>query len=487
MGGTRYCCVVGCKNSQSRNRELTFYSFPKRSWEVEKRNKWIKAVRRITLDNKTWHPSTNTRICSAHFVGGKQSNVENSPAYVPTIFPAVYKKREKSQLDLARHERLLKRKERMSTSTAAKPQEKENIASDIEMGLNETPTEAGSTCIACQTDACDNEGASAEGNTFWSWNNDKNEASTQTNIYIGKPNKNERIIVKELKTVADKSCGPDDIFHYGFSGFSDIGSNKTMLQLGGVSLIFFNVLLNLISVKTDGQPAYYRIHESTASQIFFEILTTLTEKTKTWIFWPSRESIKKNLPIGFKKYPNCRCIIDCTEIFTETPPTVEQRVLMYSNYKSRFTVKYLIAITPDGFVCKLSKGYGGRATDSFITNDCGLLSCIEPGDTVLADKGFPQIKSELLKRNALLVIPPFAFDPQFTNSEIDETYKIASVRIHVERAIQRIKLCNILKLIPISLLPYLDAIMHMCCVIANSKPPLIKNPEAANSATQMSA
>ncbi|XP_043286594.1 uncharacterized protein [Venturia canescens] len=430
--------------------------------------------------------------------------------------PLCTKKREKSQLDLARHERLLKRKERMSTSTAAKPQEKENIASDIEMGLNETPTEAGSTCIACQTDACDNEGASAEGNTFWSWNNDKNEASTQTNIYIGKPNKNERIIVKELKTVADKSCGPDDIFHYGFSGFSDIGSNKTMLQLGGVSLIFFNVLLNLITVKTDGQPAYYRvlnkqnrlllflmkmklgisfsglacffkIHESTASQIFFEILTTLTEKTKTWIFWPSRESIKKNLPIGFKKYPNCRCIIDCTEIFTETPPTVEQRVLMYSNYKSRFTVKYLIAITPDGFVCKLSKGYGGRATDSFITNDCGLLSCIEPGDTVLADKGFPQIKSELLKRNALLVIPPFAFDPQFTNSEIDETYKIASVRIHVERAIQRIKLCNILKLIPISLLPYLDAIMHMCCVIANSKPPLIKNPEAANSATQMSA
>ncbi|GBP41239.1 hypothetical protein EVAR_30677_1 [Eumeta japonica] len=101
-------------------------------------------------------------------------------------------------------------------------------------------------------------------------------------------------------------------------------------------------------------------------------------------------------------------------------------------------------------------------------------------DTVLADKGFPQIKSELLKRNALLVIPPFAFDPQFTNSEIDETYKIASVRIHVERAIQRIKLCNILKFIPITLLPHIDAIMHMCCVIANSKPPLIKNSEASN-------
>ncbi|GBP04557.1 hypothetical protein EVAR_3916_1 [Eumeta japonica] len=46
-----------------------------------------------TFDNKTWQPNKNTRICSAHFVGGKQSNVENSPAYVPTIFPPRIKKR----------------------------------------------------------------------------------------------------------------------------------------------------------------------------------------------------------------------------------------------------------------------------------------------------------------------------------------------------------------------------------------------------------
>ncbi|CAH2083753.1 unnamed protein product [Euphydryas editha] len=136
MGGTRYCCVVGCKNTQSRNRELSFYSFPTRSWEIKKREEWIKAVRRITIDNKPWQPSKNTRICSAHFVGGKQSNIENSPAYVPTIFPPVYKKKGKSQQTLARHQRLLKRKERMSTSTTPKPQEKKNTASDIETEID---------------------------------------------------------------------------------------------------------------------------------------------------------------------------------------------------------------------------------------------------------------------------------------------------------------------------------------------------------------
>ena len=241
-----------------------------------------------------------------------------------------------------------------------------------------------------------------------------------------------------------------------------------MRQLAGVSREFFSVLLSFIVPRNDGQPSFFvklqkenrlllflmkmklgisfcalgglfHVNTSTASRIFFQVLETLNVKTRTWIFWPSRESIQANLPKTFHNYPKCRCIIDCTEIPTDTPPTVEQRVLMYSNYKGRFTIKFLIVITPDGYVCMISKGYGGRATDSFITNDSGFLNLIEPDDSVLADKGFPQIKSELSKRDAMLVIPPFAFNPQFTHDEIDDTYKIASVRIHVERAIQRIK------------------------------------------------
>lgn len=369
--------------------------------------------------------------------------------------------------------------------------------------MQEVGATSTSISVGCQTDAhnCREENI-PEANILVCCFINGNEASTQTNIYIRQSPKNERQIVSNIKNVRTISCGPDEVFHGGFSGFSDLKNNETMAQLGGISLQFFSVLLNLVIFNEAGQPHFYRslnkenrlllflmkmklgisfsalgalfnVHRTTASKFFFQILTGLTEKTKTWIFWPSKESVKKNLPASFHKYPNCRCIIDCTEIFTETPPTVEQRVLMYSNYKSRFTVKYLVVITPDGFFCKLSKGYGGRATDSFITNDSGFLELIEPGDTVLADKGFPQIKSELLKREAVLVIPPFAFDPQFSHEDVEETYKIASVRIHVERAIQRIKLCNILQMIPIELLPHIDAIMHMCCIIANSKTPLI--------------
>ena len=62
---------------------------------------------------------------------------------------------------------------------------------------------------------------------------------------------------------------------------------------------------------------------------------------------------------------------------------------MYSNYKGRFTIKFVIVMTPDGYVCMISKGYGGKATDSFMTNDSGFLNLIASDDLILADKGFP--------------------------------------------------------------------------------------------------
>jgi hypothetical protein len=31
----RVCCIPGCKNTQKKNRELKFYVFPSRPWEVE--------------------------------------------------------------------------------------------------------------------------------------------------------------------------------------------------------------------------------------------------------------------------------------------------------------------------------------------------------------------------------------------------------------------------------------------------------------------
>jgi len=59
----------------------------------------------------------------------------------------------------------------------------------------------------------------------------------------------------------------------------------------------------------------------------------------------------------------------------------------------------------------------------------------------MADKGF-LIQDLLQPKKATLTIPPFLSRTrslQFTSKEVTETQQIARLRIHVERAIRRIK------------------------------------------------
>jgi len=56
-GSKRCCCIVGCKSTEGKNPELQFYKFPGRSYEEERKKKWIAAVRRLRLDNNLYRKS----------------------------------------------------------------------------------------------------------------------------------------------------------------------------------------------------------------------------------------------------------------------------------------------------------------------------------------------------------------------------------------------------------------------------------------------
>ncbi len=189
--------------------------------------------------------------------------------------------------------------------------------------------------------------------------------------------------------------------------------------------------------------------------------------------FPTKEVIAQTLPFSFRRFTNIRCIIDCTEIFVDRASSLTVQGQTYSNYKHHNTVKFLVAITPTGGICYVSKAWGGRTSDRLLTDRCGFLDMIEEGDLVMADKGFT-IGDLLAKKKAFLNIPPFLRKKQFSTEEIEETRVIATVRIHVERAIGRVKLFHILDAnVPLSLSRTIDSIFRVCCFLTNLDKPLV--------------
>ena len=141
--------------------------------------------------------------------------------------------------------------------------------------------------------------------------------------------------------------------------------------------------------------------------IFQKWLDAMSVRLSFLITWPDRETMQQNMPLEFQQlYPNCRVTIDCSEIFIETPSSYKARSQTYSNYKKHNTAKFLIGITPCGTICFLSSCWGGRVSDKNLTQESNFLNHLEPGDVVLADRGFT-VKEDIASHGAHLEIPAF--------------------------------------------------------------------------------
>ena len=156
--------------------------------------------------------------------------------------------------------------------------------------------------------------------------------------------------------------------------------------------------------------------------------------------WPCKEVVHSSMPKVFRdRYPSTRVIIDATEMYVEQPRLPELQQLTFSSYKNGNTYKAIIGISPSGAIRFVSKLFPGSISDKQLTLKSGILDLLEPGDSVMADKGF-DIEEHLIPLGVKLNIPPFLRGKtQFDHSELIQTRCIASPRIHVERAMERIK------------------------------------------------
>ena len=215
---------------------------------------------------------------------------------------------------------------------------------------------------------------------------------------------------------------------------------KNLPQQNQILMVLVRLRLNLpfeyLSMQTG-------ISQSTIHSWFQKIIDIMYRKLKFLIHWPDREFIRQSLPPVFRaQFPRLTSIVDCFEIFIERPANLKARAQVYSNYKKHSTIKFFICCSPLGAITFLSPAWGGRATDNHIVRQSGFIHSKyhEFGDQILADRGFTLVDDFAVACQAELVIPSFTKGKkQLSAKEVENTRKIANIRIHIERVIGNLK------------------------------------------------
>ena len=215
---------------------------------------------------------------------------------------------------------------------------------------------------------------------------------------------------------------------------------------------FFPVMCRLRQGFAECHLGYlYNISQSIVSRIIISWVNIMYLRFGKLNIWPSRKCVDDNMPQDFKKkYPNTRAIIDCTEI------------------------KGLIAISPAGHISFLSQLYTGSIAGREITERSGFLDLpFDANDSVRADKVFTI--QDLLPVGVSLNIPPFLDrSAQLPPEDGVNSQEIASLRIHVDRAINKVKNFHIWSsVIPLSLFGIVNQMWTICVHLCNVQDPII--------------
>ena len=147
---------------------------------------------------------------------------------------------------------------------------------------------------------------------------------------------------------------------------------------------------------------------------------------------------------------------------------------LFSSYKNHQTFKALVGIAPSGAITFISELYSGNISDRERVIRSGLLGqTFESGDSIMADEGFTI--EDLLPLGVSLNIPPFlGGNSQMSAEDVVKTQSIASVRIHIERAINKIKNFRIWQGdFPLSLIGVANQMWAVSAFLCNTQDPLI--------------
>ena len=485
------CCVPLCTNNFRNSSGLTFYRIPK---EKSIRREYVRLIRNENLKLE----SNSTRVCSAHWSGGKKL----SRNHLPSIFP--WSKEKTERRILSRTESITNvssKKRRVDVFTTEMDegplQNIENCMQDadsipapsfsdaetqtemtgelldrIEAELNEIRDEKEK--VVKERDELIKESKRLQHlmeNPKFDISKFK-DRDEDIEFYTGLPHWDALLLLYDL--VHDKA----QCLNYGNYKKKDTVSVQKLGRPRAMTLFeeFVLTLLRLrLGLFQKDLADRFNVSETTVSVVFNTWIRFMRIELEPLISLPRKEILHQYLPNIFRElYPRTVLIIDAVEIRVESPSSLDMQSVCYSSYKGTTTMKGLVGLSPTGALGFLSELYTGSISDKELTKMSNVIDCLDLGDDVMADKGF-DIQDDFAAKGVTVNIPSFLKGKtQFSREEMEHNKKIASLRIHVERCIERMKNWHIFdKRVPITLAPIASDMFIVIGALTNFLPPLI--------------
>ena len=509
------CCVPNCTKKKYRTENGEKISYLKFPDDVILKKRWLHAIRRD--EGKAFRVNQNTKICSRHFkpedlvkaIGGQRVYVK--AGVIPSRFSWSKGSPKKRAPPKCRN---------LSSTTECSNKELQSSQSQTTADAAEATSETCTSSAAFSYHDVENSLSSCE---------DQTEEVKKLEGIRGFELENAKLkaeieVLKRQRSLKDSrlfqlrnfTTDEDIAFYTGFPNLGTFNAVFEFLNTGskgenirycsskertvqkefydsgneepeGCTSIgrrrslepreeFFLVLCRLRRGFAEKHLAHlFGISQSTVSRTFLSWINYMYLKFGQVSIWPNREVIRATMPDSFKeKYSCTRVIIDCTEIRCQMPSSLLLNSKLFSSYKNHVTLKGLVGIAPSGAITFISQLYSGSISDREIVERSGFLKLeFDNGDTVMADKGFTV--EDLLPLGVTLNIPPFlGSNSQMTAEDVIKTQEIASVRIHVERAINKIKNFHLWdSVVPLSLFGVVNQMWSVCAFLCNIQDPLI--------------
>lgn len=165
-----------------------------------------------------------------------------------------------------------------------------------------------------------------------------------------------------------------------------------------------------------------------------QLLYTLLGSVSIWMA-PGR--VRANCPTDFSgTYKNTQVILDCTEMRCQTPSSLLLQSEVFSTYKTHWTFKALIGMSPHGAMTFASALFEGSISENKIFRHSGITSLLTPEMDIMVDKGFLVDKLVPGKSIAQLFCPSKLKCQRWMSLEPSP---FARFRVYVERFIRRVK------------------------------------------------